>query len=99
MVLVYSLPIFLSYGLVYQKGVVYYAILGIHLLPFCMIASSLSVLVSSWRRVSAGRPYSKHLSVAGVSGVSRPDHFLPNDETERFANPNRSLPSCSIFSR
>jgi len=45
MVLVYSLPIFLSYGLVYQKGVVYYAILGIHLLPFCMIASSLSVLV------------------------------------------------------
>jgi len=45
MVLVYSLPIFLSYGLVYQKGGVYYAILGINLLPFCMIASSLSVLL------------------------------------------------------
>ncbi len=45
MVLVYSLPIFLSYGLVYQKGVVYYAILGINLLPFCMTASSLSALV------------------------------------------------------
>ena len=45
MVLVYSLPIFLSYGLVYQKGVVYYVVLGVNLLPFCMIASSLSVLV------------------------------------------------------
>jgi ABC-2 type transport system permease protein len=45
MVLIYSLPIFLSYGVVYKAGVFYYAMLGANLLPFCLIASSLSGLV------------------------------------------------------
>ncbi len=45
MVLIYSLPFFLPYGLVYKAGVFYYAMLGANLLPFCLIASSLSVLM------------------------------------------------------
>lgn len=45
MVLVYSLPIFLSYGIVYKAGIFYYTVVSLNLLPFCLIASSLSVLV------------------------------------------------------
>ena len=45
MVLVYSLPIFLSYGIVYKAGLFYYSVLVVNLLPFCMIASSLSALI------------------------------------------------------
>ncbi len=45
MVLIYSLPFFLPYGLVYKAGGFYYAMLGGNLLPFCLIASSLSALL------------------------------------------------------
>ena len=45
MVLIYSLPFFLPYGLVYKAGAIYYAMLGVNLLPFCLIASSLSALI------------------------------------------------------
>ena len=45
MVLIYSLPIFLSYGIVYRAGVFYYLMVAADLLPFCLIASSLSALV------------------------------------------------------
>jgi len=45
MVLIYSLPVFLSYGIVYKTGAFYYATVGINLLPFCLIASSLSAFV------------------------------------------------------
>ena len=45
MVLVYSLPIFLSYGIVYKAGAPYYGMLGLNLVPFCLIASSLSSLL------------------------------------------------------
>ncbi|MDP2968700.1 MAG: hypothetical protein Q8P64_05780, partial [Deltaproteobacteria bacterium] len=45
MVLIYSLPVFLSYGIVYRAGGDYYAMVGLNLLPFCFIASSLSVLI------------------------------------------------------
>jgi len=45
MVLIYSLPFFLPYGLVYKGGAFYYAMLGVNLLPFCLIASSLSSLI------------------------------------------------------
>ncbi|MFB3883776.1 MAG: hypothetical protein ACE144_01035 [Thermodesulfobacteriota bacterium] len=45
MVLIYSLPFFLPYGIVYQGGPFFYAMLGINLLPFCLIASSLSALL------------------------------------------------------
>lgn len=44
MVLVYSLPLFLSYGIVYKAGFFYYAMLILNLLPFCLIASSFSAL-------------------------------------------------------
>jgi ABC-2 type transport system permease protein len=44
MVFIYSLPLFLSYGIVYRAGVFYYGMAGINILPFCLIASSLSVL-------------------------------------------------------
>jgi len=45
MVFVYSLPVFLSYGIVYKAGVFYYAMVGINVLPFCLIASSLSTFI------------------------------------------------------
>lgn len=45
MVFIYSLPIFLSYGLVYKAGVSYYATVAVNILPFCLIASSLSALI------------------------------------------------------
>jgi ABC-2 type transport system permease protein len=45
MVLVYSLPLFLSYGIVYKTGLLYYSMVGINLLPFCLIASSVSALL------------------------------------------------------
>ena len=45
MVLIYSLPFFLPYGIVYKAGAFYYAMLGANLLSFCLIASSLSALI------------------------------------------------------
>jgi ABC-2 type transport system permease protein len=44
MVLIFSLPLFLSYGIVYKTGVLYYATVSLNLFPFCLMASSLSVL-------------------------------------------------------
>lgn len=45
MVLIYSLPVFLSYAIVYKAGGIYYAMVGLNLLPFCLIASSLSAII------------------------------------------------------
>ena len=45
MVLIYSLPVFLSYAIVYRAGGFYYAMVGLNLLPFCLIASSLSAIM------------------------------------------------------
>ncbi|MGB9627062.1 MAG: putative ABC transporter permease subunit [Thermodesulfobacteriota bacterium] len=45
MVLLFSLPLFLSFGIVYQGGFFYYLTAGINLLPFCWIASSLSAFM------------------------------------------------------
>ena len=45
MVLVYGLPVFLCYGIVYRAGGFYYAMAAMGLLPFCMIASSASALI------------------------------------------------------
>jgi len=45
MVLIYSLPVFLSYGIVYKAGPVFYGTVIFNLVPFCLIASSLSTLV------------------------------------------------------
>ena len=45
MVLIYSLPLFLSYAIVYKTGAFYYGMVGLNLLPFCLIASSVSALV------------------------------------------------------
>ncbi len=45
MVFIYSLPIFLSYGVVYKVGVSYYATVAVNILPFCLIASTLSALI------------------------------------------------------
>ena len=44
MVIVYSLPVFLSYGIVYGAGVFFYAMVGLTILPLCMIASGISAL-------------------------------------------------------
>ena len=45
MVLIFSLPLFLSYGIVYKAGIIYYAMVTLNLFPFCLIASGLSVLL------------------------------------------------------
>ncbi len=45
MVLIYSLPVFLSYAIVYKAGGFYYAMVGLNVLPFCLIASSLSAII------------------------------------------------------
>ena len=44
MVLVYSLPVFLSYGIVYKAGIFFYMTVGMTILPLCMIASGVSAL-------------------------------------------------------
>lgn len=45
MVVAYSLPLFLSYGVVYKAGVLFYTTLFLNILPFCLIATTLSVLL------------------------------------------------------
>jgi ABC-2 type transport system permease protein len=42
MVIVYSLPVLLSYGIVFQGGLLFYATVLLALLPLCLIASALS---------------------------------------------------------
>ncbi|MHB8769830.1 MAG: putative ABC transporter permease subunit [Syntrophales bacterium] len=44
MVLVFSLPVFLSYGIVYQAGPLFYLTAGLAFLPLCLIASAVSAL-------------------------------------------------------
>ena len=44
MVIVYSLPVFLSYGVVYKTGLFFYATVGIAVLPLCLIGSAISAL-------------------------------------------------------
>jgi ABC-2 type transport system permease protein len=45
MAILFSMPVFLSYGVVYKSGVFYYWMAGMTLIPLCFIASSLSVLL------------------------------------------------------
>jgi len=45
MVLLFGLPLFLSFGMVYRGGCFYYLTAGLNLLPLCLIASSLSALL------------------------------------------------------
>jgi ABC-2 type transport system permease protein len=45
MVIVYSLPVFLSYGVVYKAGLLFYTTVCLTILPLCLIASSVSALV------------------------------------------------------
>jgi len=45
MVIVYSLPVFLSYGIVYKAGLFFYITVGLTILPLCLIASGISALV------------------------------------------------------
>ncbi len=45
MVIIYSLPVFLSYGVVYKAGLFFYTIVCLTILPLCLIASGVSALV------------------------------------------------------
>jgi len=45
MVVVFSLPVFLSYGIVYRAGPFFYLTAGAAIIPFCLIASALSALI------------------------------------------------------
>ncbi|HNY50725.1 MAG TPA: hypothetical protein PLV50_07500 [Smithella sp.] len=42
MILAFSIPIFLSYGLIYKTGILYYVIFPMEMIFMCMIASSFS---------------------------------------------------------
>ncbi len=66
MVLIYSLPVLLSYGIVYRAGGFYYAMVALHLAPFCLIASGLSAIVVmiSAMALPAGRIRSVFLFLA-----------------------------------
>ena len=44
MVIVYSLPVFLSYGIVYNAGLFFYATVFLTMVPLCLIASGISAL-------------------------------------------------------
>lgn len=44
MVIVYSLPVFLSYGIVYKAGFFFYATVCLTMVPLCLIASGISAL-------------------------------------------------------
>ncbi len=44
MVILFSLPVFLSYGIVYRAGPFFYATAGMALIPLCLIASAFSAL-------------------------------------------------------
>ena len=45
MVILFSLPVFLSYGIVYKAGPFFYMTAGMALIPLCLIASAISALV------------------------------------------------------
>jgi ABC-2 type transport system permease protein len=45
MVMVYTIPIFLSYALVYRTGPIFYLDIFLVLLPLCIVASALSAMV------------------------------------------------------
>ncbi len=45
MVIIYSLPVFLSYGVVYKAGLLFYTMVCLTILPLCLIASGISALV------------------------------------------------------
>jgi ABC-2 type transport system permease protein len=44
MVIVYSLPVFLSYGIVYKAGFFFYVTVCLTIVPLCLIASGISAL-------------------------------------------------------
>jgi len=44
MVIAYSLPVFLSYGIVYRAGIFFYATVGMAILPLCLIASGINAI-------------------------------------------------------
>ena len=44
MVIIYSLPVFLSYGVVYRADIFFYATVGMAILPLCLIASGISAI-------------------------------------------------------
>ena len=57
MALFFSMPVFLSYGIVYHAGIFYYGAAGMAMVSLCLISSSLSVfttLVAAWL-LPAGR--------------------------------------------
>ena len=45
MVIIYSLPVFLSYGVVYKAGLFFYGTVCLTILPLCLIASGVSALI------------------------------------------------------
>lgn len=45
MVAIFSLPVFLSYGIVYKAGILYYCTMVMTILPLCLISSAISAII------------------------------------------------------
>jgi ABC-2 type transport system permease protein len=45
MVIVYTIPVFFSYGIVYKTGIFFYIVIALTLFPLCIISSALSALM------------------------------------------------------
>ncbi|HOX95590.1 MAG TPA: hypothetical protein PKV09_12450 [Syntrophales bacterium] len=88
MVIAYSLPLFLSYGIVYKAGALFYATLLLNLLPFCLIATTFSTLLilSAAPILPAGRMRSLFF-VLGVLIFLLLLVAFRLTRPERFANP------------
>jgi len=46
MVLLFSLPVFVAYGVVFEQGIAYYAVMATSLLPFVLIASAIGIAIA-----------------------------------------------------
>ena len=88
MVLIYSLPLFLSYGIVYKVGVSYYAMVAVNictLLPDCIEPQRPHCHVGG--SIPAGRSYPKCLRLYGAFHVSPSHSLFPIDETGEVCSP------------
>lgn len=88
MVMAYSLPLFLSYGIVYKAGALFYATLLLNIFPFCLIATTFSILLVLC--VAPILPAGRMRSLSFVLGVLTFLLLLVAfrlTRPERFANP------------
>lgn len=68
MVIIYTLPIFLSYGLVFKTGPFFYAFIPVMMVPLCMLSAAFSALIVMWLVYSL--PANRIRSIFAFLGLS-----------------------------